>query len=108
MNVFYENYLNLCAKANKSPSAVANAIGLSNAAASGWKKGKAPNDTTLKKLADYFGVSVEALTAEQKNKPALPEENELTEMQRKAVDMIKNMTDEQLKAFIAAAEAFLR
>ena len=106
MNVFYENYVDLCAKANKSPSAVANAIGLSNAAASGWKKGKEPNDTTLAKLADYFGVTVETLTNE--NKPALPQENELTEKQRKAVDMIMNMTDDQLKAFIAAAEAFLR
>ncbi len=77
MTVFYKNYLSLCAKANKTPSAVATAVGLSNAAASGWKKGKEPSDTTLQKLADYFDVTVEALTEEPKNKPALPQENEL-------------------------------
>lgn len=108
MTVFYENFLALCAKTRKTPSGVACAIGLSNAAASGWKKGKTPNDTTLLKIADYFGVTVEELTAEKENKPALPQENELTEKQRKAVDMIKNMTGAQLDAFIAAAEAFLR
>ena len=44
----------------------------------------------------------------QKEKPATHEGRELTEMQQKAVDMILNMTDAQLKAFIAAAEAFLK
>ena len=106
LTVFYKNYLSLCAKANKTPSAVASAIGLSNAAASGWKKGKEPSDTTLQKLANYFGVTVEALTNE--NKPALPQENELTKIQQKAISMILNMSEAQLKAFIAAAEAFLK
>ena len=32
----------------------------------------------------------------------------LTEAQTTAIDLILNMTDDQLKAFIAAAEAFLR
>ena len=104
MTVFYKNYLSLCAKANKTPSAVATAVGLSNAAASGWKKGKEPSDTTLQKLADYFGVSVEALTNE--NKPATHEGRELTELQREALDYIRSQDDEDLKVFLAAYKAF--
>jgi transcriptional regulator with XRE-family HTH domain len=77
LTVFYENFLALCAKTRKTPSGVACAIGLSNAAASGWKKGKTPNDTTLLKIADYFGVSVETLTEDQKEKPVPSEEDEL-------------------------------
>ena len=46
-------------------------IGLSNAAATGWKKGKKPSEVTLEKLAVYFGVAREDLTGEeQKEKPA--------------------------------------
>ena len=106
--MFYANYVNLCNSIGKTPSAVALEIGISKSVVSRWKHGGGATDAILHKIADYFGVTVEELTAEKENKPALPQENELTEKQRKAVDMIKNMTDAQLDAFIAAAEAFLR
>ena len=69
---FYSNFLEQCAKINLSPTAVAVAIGLSNAAATGWKKGKQPSDVTLQKLSNYFGCSISELTdeVEQKEKPA--------------------------------------
>lgn len=71
MSVFYENYLKLCAARQESPTAVSKKIGLSNAAATGWKKGKKPSEVTLEKLAVYFGVAREDLTGEeQKEKPA--------------------------------------
>ena len=86
--------------------------GISSATYSYWNTGKYnPTFKKLKSAAEVLEVSYEYLVTgeeQQKNKPALPEENELTEMQRKAVDMIMNMTDAQLKAFIAAAEAFLK
>lgn len=70
MNIFYENYLKLCAARQESPTAVSKKIGLSNAAATGWKKGKKPSEVTLEKLAVYFGVAREDLTGEeQKEKP---------------------------------------
>lgn len=49
-------YVELCNKIGKSPSGVARELGLSKATASGWKAGKKPNDSTIKKVADYFGV----------------------------------------------------
>ena len=71
MSIFYENYLKLCAARQVSPTAVSKKIGLSNAAATGWKKGKKPSEVTLEKLAVYFGVAREDLTGEeQKEKPA--------------------------------------
>lgn len=76
MSTFYDNYIKLCAAHDKSPTAVSKEIGLSNAAASGWKNGKKPSAVTKQKLADYFGVTVEELTgeseqgkSEQKEKP---------------------------------------
>lgn len=51
-----------------SKTSVAMSIGLSNAAPTGWKNGKEPNETTLLKLASYFGVSVEYLTGVETEK----------------------------------------
>ena len=74
MSIFYENYLKLCAARQESPTAVSKKIGLSNAAATGWRKGKKPSEVTLEKLAVYFGVAREDLTGEeQKEKPNTPE-----------------------------------
>ena len=63
--MFYDNFIALCAKKGVSASGAAKAIGLSNAAASGWKAGKQPSEITLNKLALFFGVQVSALTDEK-------------------------------------------
>lgn len=51
---FYSNYCKLCSEANVSLTKVSLDIGLSNAAPSGWKKGKVPTDVNLQKIASYF------------------------------------------------------
>lgn len=87
---FYSNFLKLCSKKNVSPSCAASAIGLSNAAASGWKKGKVPQDTTLQKLAEYFGVTVAELMAENEKASASRKSGLINK------DDIKKMTHEEL------------
>lgn len=62
--MFYEIYVGLCAEKNISPTKAAVEIGLSNAAPTGWKQGAIPRAAALKKIADYFGVSVEYLKGE--------------------------------------------
>lgn len=65
--MFYDIYLELCARNNESPSGVAKKIGLSNAAANGWKKGKMPSELTLVKLARHFGVTTDYLLGNAEN-----------------------------------------
>ena len=103
---FYKNYCDLCAKKEMSVSGVAAAIGMSNAAANGWKKGKIPNDTTLAKLSAYFGVSVDELLYGKKEKSPTPEGAELTETQQKAWDLIIQLDETSLTRFIKVLEAF--
>ena len=62
--MFYDKFVSLCAQTGVSPTQVAKNIGLSNAAATGWKNGKKPNDITLRRLSDYFSVPVEDLKDE--------------------------------------------
>lgn len=103
MSTFYNNYLSLCALTRKSPSRVANEIGLSNAAANGWKKGKAPSDVTLKKLADYFNVPVESLTEEQKETaPTVTDERDL-----EMLSLLSRLTPEQKEMLLLQIKGLL-
>ena len=59
---FYYNFLRLCNRVNKSPSAVAKEIGLDRSTVTRWKGGQLPHDANLVRIADYFGVAPESLT----------------------------------------------
>lgn len=59
--MFYDRFVGLCKERGVSPSAVMVSIGLNKSNATFWKKGSIPKGSTLQKLADYFGVSVDYL-----------------------------------------------
>lgn len=59
--MFYENVQELCRQHKINITRMAKEIGLSNAAAASWKKGSVPKLDTVRKIADYFGVSWESL-----------------------------------------------
>lgn len=54
--MFYKAFIKLCEQYGVRPSNVAEAIGANKSSATGWKKGSVPTDTTLLKIANYFGV----------------------------------------------------
>ena len=56
--MFYDNYVRLCNARGEGPTVVARKVGVDKSAASRWSKGSIPRDTTLRKIADYFGVTV--------------------------------------------------
>mgnify|MGYP002770071171 CR=1 FL=1 len=71
--MFYSNYVKLCSKINKSPSAVGEELGFTRASVTGWGNGATPRKSSLIKIADYFGVTVTELmdgVGEQENAPA--------------------------------------
>lgn len=59
--MFYSNYVKLCRKINKSPSAVGEELGFTRASVTGWGNGATPRKSSLIKIADYFGVTVTEL-----------------------------------------------
>ena len=59
--MFWEKFVSLCAEKGISPNGACAELGLSNATATKWKNGAIPRNTTLKKVADYFGVSTSYL-----------------------------------------------
>ena len=101
-NIFYD----LCTLHNKKPNPVARELGISSGAVTNWKNGVLPSSSALKKLADYFGVSVDYLLGktEQKEKPSPKgesyEENVII-LHRDGKTTVRKYTKEQLDAIEA-------
>lgn len=55
--MFYERLVTLCAAKGTNPTALCDALGLAQSAATRWKQGSIPRDTTLNKIAKYFCVT---------------------------------------------------
>ena len=103
--LFYKNYLMYCQKVGKSKTAVAKQIGVTSKSVTGWQNGSIPRNGTLKKLADYFGVTVDDLLADNKKEPAGQ-----GELEREWADIevaYKSATPEARAAAKAAALAVL-
>lgn len=71
--MFYLNFVRLCNSIGKSPSAVAEDMGLQRSSVTRWANGSAPRKATVEKIATYFGVDSKELIGKepaQKEKPA--------------------------------------
>lgn len=55
---FYEVWRRLCAQSGQSESTVCRILGLSPSNPSLWRNGRPPRPSTVKLIADYFGVDV--------------------------------------------------
>ncbi|MBR2388086.1 MAG: helix-turn-helix transcriptional regulator [Clostridia bacterium] len=64
--MFKKIFVDLCIKKNEAPTSVLKKLGLTNATYSKWTETSIPRETTLKKISDYFGVSIEYLKGEEK------------------------------------------
>ena len=54
----YKAFERICAEKGVAPSRVAIDLGMSSGSASFWKKGGNPSEKTVRRLADYLGVTV--------------------------------------------------
>ncbi len=59
--MFYKIVERLCMSKGISITKLSEELGLSSSVVTGWKNGAAPRKSTLKKIADYFGVSPDYL-----------------------------------------------
>lgn len=100
--MFWENYVRLCNQKNRTPNAIAKELKFSSGSVTNWKNGACPQDSSLVKIADYFGVTPSELIGE-----AEPTSQKLSPVQREAWELIQEMDDETLTRFINAAKAML-
>lgn len=84
--MFWDNFVTLCNKKGKSPNGACAELGFSANTATKWKQGSVPRDTTLRKIADYFGVTVDELLAEPAPSPVDEAMAKLTASMQEALD----------------------
>ena len=63
--MFKDNFIKYCNQIGEAPTVVCKKMGLSNAAFSKWTNESIPRKATLQKFADYFGITVEELLADE-------------------------------------------
>lgn len=66
--MFWEQFVKLCNERNQKPSAVISELGFGHGSVTWWKNGRIPSSSTLHKIADYFGVTVEYLLGKEEKK----------------------------------------
>lgn len=96
LRLFYINYVALCNKIGKSPSAVAEEMGFMRSVVTRWSKGTIPRQATLQKVADYFGVSVDYLLGKEKQ----PTKGELSGIRKDLMDFADTLTDEKIEKYL--------
>lgn len=121
----YEIFVQLCENQNVTPYQVSKNTGVTQATFSQWKSGSTPRDTTLQKIADYFGVTLAYLKGESpdprpspapvsSDEPTASELMEYLEMLRSRSEcrmlfsLAKDATPEDVRRAVAVIEALRR
>ena len=95
--MFWENFVTQCEKLEKSPTTVVEELGFKRPAVTSWKNGALPQVKNRKKIADYFGITVEELMGTKKEPAGM---GELTEDMKEILEYAQKMGPEERKAFI--------
>ena len=97
MQIDFEIFDRLCAEHGKSQSAAAEEAGVSKNAIGRWRCGEViPSKSSVKKMADYFGVSVGYLQGKEKN-PATDDGNGMSKAKADIVKKVMQMSDDELE-----------
>lgn len=100
--MFYDRFIELCRKSGVKPTPLVMQMGLSSSNVSQWKKGSTPRPEVLKRLADYFNVSVEyLLESDQKEKPATQEGGELSDEDIEVIELLRAASPSKKAALLA-------
>lgn len=96
---FYENFIKLCRLRGKAPTTVAEEVGLNNSSVTYWKRGSTPKGKTLRKLADYFDVAIDALLGDNDEIYAMPSHTDILTRpipKREVITYAENLKIEQI------------
>ena len=93
--LFWDNFVKECARIQKSPAVVVEELGFSNSMPTSWKKGALPHIKNRKKIADYFGISVDELMGTKKEPAG---QGGLDEQMQMIVDLLNGATQEERDA----------
>lgn len=111
---FYDKFDKLCEENGKKKSPVCIDLGLSKSTWTKWRQGAIPEASTMRKLAEYFGVSVAYLVDDEIEEAAPASEDGDTARLREALrrrpgikllfDVLEDAPDSDLYETLALAQ----
>lgn len=102
--MFFDNFVKLCNSVGKTPSAVVQELGMAKSAVTNWKKrGNRPTEANLRKIADYFGVTIDYLL---NGEPTETKKDEITydDFTYAMYGHSRELTEEQKQLLLKLAE----
>lgn len=104
MGTLYNNIMELCERKGVKGGKMCTEAGISKGLLTDLKMGRRTgvSAVTAQKIASYFGVSVGYLLGEeeQNEKPTIPEDDGLTENQRKLMQFAKSVPDDKAEMIL--------
>lgn len=106
MSTLYENIRALCSEKNIKPGKMCVELGLSKSLMTDLKAGrkKTVRVDTARKIADYFGVTVDRVLGAEKE-TAAPKDVGLSPMESQLMEYVRTLTDDQKKMLLAQLQA---
>lgn len=106
--MFYDNLVQICKARGITPSRAAIEAGLSKSTVTKWKTtpDSKPTGAAIKKLSEYFGISVAELLGETE-KENTPNEQMLTEGERELIELFRMVPADQQPVVLAMIKAAL-
>lgn len=106
MSTLYENIRALCSEKNIKPGKMCVELGLSKSLMTDLKAGrkKTVRVDTARKIADYFGVTVDRVLGAEKE-TAAPKDDGLSPMESQLMEYVRALTDDQKKMLLAQLQA---
>lgn len=103
--MFYDNFVNLCKRKKVAPSKAAIDAGFSKSLVSKWKANPntVPTVDVLKKMSDYFGITVDELLGKEKQ----PTEGELHPANKKLMELSRTLPPEEAEKVYKAISLLL-
>ena len=95
--MFYDRFIQLCARKNVAPTRAALDAGISKSLVTKWKenKSKEPSPEVVRKLADYFGLPAVEVLDDIKKEPGTVSDSELSEDERTMLEAFRRLSPER-------------
>jgi hypothetical protein len=107
--MFKSNFIKICADKGVSPSKVMTDLGFSSSVFSEWGDNTVPRNSTVRKIADYFGVSVaDLLTERDEKKPPAEAEGEMPPYMVSVLKAADSVPADKREDFLQTVEAIAR
>lgn len=107
--MFYDNLKNLCNQRGVKVTNVITSLGISQGNLSNWKNGRIPRADSIRKLADYFGVPVDALICGDgaASNPAPAIIAGVSDTKREMIELVLSLPDDKVKILHQITKAAL-